>query len=45
VFMSGYAQPVLAEKGTLAEGVILLEKPFTEASLLAKLTEGAPIPD
>jgi PAS domain S-box-containing protein len=39
MFMSGYAQPVLAERGTLEDGVVLLEKPFTEAALLAKLGE------
>lgn len=39
VFMSGYAQPVLGAEGSLDEGVVLLEKPFTEASLLAKVRE------
>ncbi|HVT77401.1 MAG TPA: response regulator, partial [Acidimicrobiales bacterium] len=42
VFMSGYAQPVLTDRGTLGEGVILLEKPFTEAALLEKLREARP---
>jgi hypothetical protein len=37
--MSGYARPVLASKGTLDPGVTLLEKPFTEAALLAKARE------
>ena len=36
LFMSGYAHPVLASKGTLDPGVTLIEKPFTEAALLAK---------
>jgi PAS domain S-box-containing protein len=34
LFMSGYAQPVLASQGTLDPGVMLLEKPFTAADLL-----------
>jgi two-component system cell cycle sensor histidine kinase/response regulator CckA len=34
LFMSGYAQPVLASQGTLEPGVALLEKPFTAADLL-----------
>ncbi|WP_045743407.1 hybrid sensor histidine kinase/response regulator [Actinoplanes rectilineatus] len=34
LFMSGYAQPVLASEGTLDEGVALLEKPFTAKDLL-----------
>jgi len=34
LFMSGYAQPVLASQGTLEPGVVLLEKPFTAADLL-----------
>ncbi|HET6531762.1 MAG TPA: ATP-binding protein [Actinoplanes sp.] len=34
LFMSGYAQPVLASQGTLDPGVALLEKPFTAADLL-----------
>jgi hypothetical protein len=35
--MSGYAQPVLASQGTLAEGVALIEKPFSGPGLLAKV--------
>jgi PAS domain S-box-containing protein len=45
LFMSGYAQPVLASQGTLDPGVVLLEKPFTRDSLVAKIREvldGAP---
>jgi two-component system cell cycle sensor histidine kinase/response regulator CckA len=34
LFMSGYAQPVLASQGTLDDGVALLEKPFTANDLL-----------
>ena len=39
LFMSGYAQGVLDTQGVLEAGVNLIEKPFTEASLLAKLRE------
>jgi two-component system cell cycle sensor histidine kinase/response regulator CckA len=35
LYMSGYAQPVLASQGTLEPGVALLEKPFTAADLLS----------
>ncbi|GAA4609468.1 signal transduction histidine kinase [Actinoplanes octamycinicus] len=34
LYMSGYAEPVLAENGTLPEGVTIIEKPFTSAQLL-----------
>ncbi|MGA2838273.1 MAG: PAS domain S-box protein [Acidimicrobiales bacterium] len=37
LYMSGYAQPVLASQGTLEPGVTLVEKPFTEAGLLEKV--------
>jgi len=36
LFMSGYAQPVLASQGRLELGVALVDKPFSEAALLAK---------
>jgi signal transduction histidine kinase/CheY-like chemotaxis protein len=39
VFMSGYAHPVLTSQGTLAPGVVLIEKPFTESTLMARLRE------
>ena len=39
LFMSGYAQPVLASERTLEPGVVLIEKPFTEQGLLAKVRE------
>jgi two-component system, cell cycle sensor histidine kinase and response regulator CckA len=39
LFMSGYAQPVLASQGTLDEGVRLIEKPFSEAELLGAVRE------
>ncbi|HYQ65299.1 ATP-binding protein [Actinophytocola sp.] len=35
IFMSGYARPVLASQGRLEPGVALVEKPFSEAHLLA----------
>ena len=35
LYMSGYARPVLASQGRLEPGVALVEKPFSEASLLA----------
>ncbi|MET0136046.1 MAG: ATP-binding protein [Kibdelosporangium sp.] len=36
LYMSGYAQPVLANQGRLDPGTVLLEKPFTEAELIKK---------
>jgi len=39
LFMSGYAQPVLASQGTLDPGVALLGKPFTRSVLLSKVRE------
>jgi PAS domain S-box-containing protein len=39
LYISGYAQPVLASRGTLDEGVTLLEKPFSEPALLLKVRE------
>jgi PAS domain S-box-containing protein len=36
LFMSGYAQPVLASQGRLEPGVVLLDKPFSAADLLSK---------
>ena len=39
LYMSGYAQPVLASEGTLGAGVSLLEKPFSEMMLLDKVRE------
>jgi CheY-like chemotaxis protein len=43
LYMSGYAKPVLASQGSLDAGVILLEKPFSEADLLGKVTEALTI--
>ena len=37
LYMSGYAQPVLASQGTLDPGVTLVEKPFSEPSLLDRV--------
>ncbi|WIM97672.1 ATP-binding protein [Actinoplanes oblitus] len=34
LYMSGYAQPVLASQGNLDPGVVLLEKPFSAKDLL-----------
>ncbi len=39
LYMSGYAQPVLASQGTLDVGVTLVEKPFSETALLEKVRE------
>jgi CheY-like chemotaxis protein len=39
LYMSGYAQPVLASQGTLDPGVSLVEKPFSEPTLLAKVRD------
>ncbi|MEV6302930.1 PAS domain S-box protein [Actinoplanes sp. NPDC051861] len=39
LFMSGYAQPVLTNHGTLSADVHLLEKPFTSAELMRALHE------
>jgi len=39
IYMSGYARPALANAGTLEPGVILLEKPFSEAALLTAVRQ------
>jgi PAS domain S-box-containing protein len=39
LYMSGYTENVIAQKGTLEEGITLLEKPFTLATLKAKVRE------
>jgi PAS domain S-box-containing protein len=39
LYMSGYARPMLAGSGSLEAGVSLLEKPFSEAVLLAAVRE------
>ena len=38
LYMSGYAQPVLASEGRLDPDVTLLDKPFTERELLDKVS-------
>jgi PAS domain S-box-containing protein len=37
LYMSGYAQPILSSQGRLDPDVTLLDKPFTERELLAKV--------
>ena len=37
--MSGYPQPMLGDGGILEDGILLVEKPFTEPVLLAKVEE------
>jgi CheY-like chemotaxis protein len=39
VFMSGYTQALLGAQGVLEPGVHLIEKPFSESTLLTKLHE------
>ena len=39
LYISGYAQPVLASQGTLDPGVTLVEKPFSETTLLERVRE------
>ena len=37
LYMSGYAEPVLTENGTLPDGVTIVEKPFTSRHLLEQV--------
>jgi signal transduction histidine kinase len=37
LYISGYAHPALTSQGTLEAGVTLIEKPFSEPQLLAKI--------
>jgi hypothetical protein len=37
LFMSGYAEPILDAQGLAAHGMDLVEKPFTEATLLTRV--------
>jgi PAS domain S-box-containing protein len=39
MFMSGFAQPILESGGHLDTGVTLIEKPFSGATLLAKVSQ------
>ena len=45
VFMSGYTQGLLGAQGVLEPGVHLVEKPFSEATLLTRLHEILNAPD
>jgi PAS domain S-box-containing protein len=42
LYMSGYTEGLLSAQDVLEPGIILIEKPFTEASLLAKIGEILP---
>ena len=44
LFMSGYAQPTLAARGRLSEHVLMVEKPFSQASLLTMVAEALDSP-
>ncbi|HVQ93948.1 MAG TPA: ATP-binding protein [Mycobacteriales bacterium] len=39
LFMSGYAHPVLTSQGILDPGVVLVDKPFSEAGLITRIQE------
>ncbi|HET6531175.1 MAG TPA: PAS domain S-box protein [Actinoplanes sp.] len=39
LYMSGYAEPVLTDNGTLHDGVVMIEKPFTSRELLQRVSE------
>ncbi|MDP9793219.1 PAS domain S-box-containing protein [Catenuloplanes nepalensis] len=39
LYMSGYAEPVLTDNGTLPDGVVMIEKPFTRRDLLHRVGE------
>jgi two-component system, cell cycle sensor histidine kinase and response regulator CckA len=39
VFMSGYADEVIAHNGKFAESAVLIQKPFTKKALLRKVRE------
>lgn len=39
LYMSGYAEPVLTENGTLPDGVTFVEKPFTSQELLTRVRD------
>jgi DNA-binding NtrC family response regulator len=48
LMMTGYAQPYVADRGDLKEGIVLLEKPFSPNLLLARVRmtiDGAPAAD
>lgn len=39
LFMSGYADDVMVQRGILAEDAALIQKPFSSTALLAKIRE------
>jgi two-component system, cell cycle sensor histidine kinase and response regulator CckA len=39
LYMSGYTDDVVAHKGVLAEGTVLIQKPFTKKGLLSKVRQ------
>jgi two-component system, cell cycle sensor histidine kinase and response regulator CckA len=39
MFMSGYADEVIAHNGKFAESAVLIQKPFTKKALLRKVRE------
>ena len=39
LYMSGYTEGLLSAQGVLEPGINLIEKPFTEASLLTKMRD------
>jgi FixJ family two-component response regulator len=39
VYMSGYTQGLLSAQGVVEPGIHLIEKPFSDATLLTKLHE------
>jgi CheY-like chemotaxis protein len=39
LYMTGYAEPVVGTGGTLGPGALLVEKPFTQSDLLARVRE------
>jgi PAS domain S-box-containing protein len=45
LYMSGYAQTILGDGGTVEPGLLLLDKPFTEAVLLAKVEQALQSPE
>jgi two-component system, cell cycle sensor histidine kinase and response regulator CckA len=45
LYMSGYTEGLLSSQGVLEPGINLIEKPFAEASLLAKMREVLSAPE
>ncbi|MFF5076110.1 PAS domain S-box protein [Actinoplanes sp. NPDC000266] len=39
LYMSGYAEPVLTDNGTLPDGFVMVEKPFTSRELLHRVRD------